>query len=80
MSFKYGNLTGIAFGIGQALISILFSLIFYIGALLVQSGTITVLQLYTSVYAIMFSGIQTGSNIHFVGKLAAAGVAACNYF
>ena len=73
-------MTGIVFGVGQALISLIFSLIFYVGALLIKNGTVTVLDLYTATYAIMFSGVQAGLNTGFIGKFTSAGVAVGQYF
>lgn len=37
MAVKYGNLSGIMFGLGQTLISCLLALIFYFAALLIQA-------------------------------------------
>lgn len=80
LAVKYGNLSGIMFGVGQTLISCLLALIFYFGALLIKQGVVNVLNLYTAIYAIMFAGVQAGGNMLFLGKLAAAKYAACNYF
>ena len=80
MAVKYGNLAGIMFGLGQTLISCLLALIFYFGALLIEEGVVNVLNLYTSIYAIMFAGVQAGGNLYFLSRLSAAKYAACNYF
>lgn len=80
MAIKYGNLSGIMFGIGQTLISCLLALIFYFGALLIDAGRVDVLQVYTSIYAIMFAGVQAGGNMFFLSRLSAAKYAACKYF
>ena len=80
MAIKYGNLSGIMFGLGQTLISCLLALIFYFGALLIDAGRVNVLQVYTSIYAIMFAGVQAGGNMLFLSRLSAAKYAACKYF
>jgi hypothetical protein len=80
LAIKYGNLSGIMFGFGQTLISCLFSLIFYCGALMIQHNIVTVLNLYTAIYAIMFAGVQAGGNMLFVSRLAVAKNAAFHYF
>jgi len=80
MAIKYGNLSGIMFGLGQTLISCLLSLIFFFGALMIKQGIVSVLNLYTAIYAIMFAGVQAGGNMLFLAKLGAAKIAACNYF
>lgn len=68
------------FGIGQTLISCLLALIFYFGALLIQREVVSVLNLYTAIYAIMFAGVQAGGNMLFLSRLSAAKFAACQYF
>jgi hypothetical protein len=80
LAIKYGNLSGIMFGLGQTLISCLLSLIFYFGALMIQHHIVTVLNLYTAIYAIMFAGVQAGGNMLFVAKLSVAKNAAYHYF
>lgn len=80
MAIKYGNLSGIMFGLGQTLISCLLALIFFFGALLIKAKVVTVLNLYTSIYAIMFAGVQAGGNLYFLSRLSLAILAACNYF
>jgi hypothetical protein len=80
MAIKYGNLSGIMFGLGQTLISCLLSLIFFFGALMIKQGIVTVLNLYTAIYAIMFAGVQAGGNMLFLSRLSASKTAACHYF
>lgn len=80
LAIKYGNLSGIMFGLGQTCISCLLSLIFFFGALMIKEDIVTVLNLYTAIYAIMFAGVQAGGNMLFLSKLSASKYAACNYF
>lgn len=80
MAVKYGNLSGIMFGLGQTLISCLLSLIFFFGALMIKKDIVTVLNLYTAIYAIMFAGVQAGGNMLFLSRLSVSKYAACNYF
>lgn len=69
IAIKKGNATGISFGIAQALISCIFALIFYIGALLIRDYGIEVLNIYTSIYAIMFTAVQAGGNLNFIPNI-----------
>lgn len=46
------------------------SLIYYIGALFVKNYGVSIVNLFTAIYAIMFSGVQAGCNIGFVGQIA----------
>lgn len=56
------------------------SLIYYIGALLVQNYGVSVVNLFTAIYAIMFSGVQAGCNIGFVGQIASTTFGTARYF
>lgn len=80
MAIKYGNMVGILFGLGQTLISCLLALIFLIGALLIRAKEVEVVDVYTAIYAIMFSAIQAGGNLFFLTKLSVAKFGACQYF
>jgi hypothetical protein len=68
------------FGFAQTMISCLLSLVFFCGALMIQHNIVTVLDLYTAIYAIMFAGVQTGGNILFLTKLSASKNAAACFF
>ena len=80
MSIKYGNLSGILFGIGQTLISLIFALIFLFGAVLIKYNLIGVQDLYTAIFAVMFAGVQAGGNLYFLGQLEAAKTGSSIYF
>ena len=80
MSIKNGNLAGVMLGLGQSIISIMLALMFFIGAILIRAGITDILSVYTSIFAVMFAGVQAGGNMFFLGKLAASKYAACNYF
>jgi len=56
------------------------SLIYYVGALLVQNGYVQIINFFTATYAIMFSGVQAGCNIGFIGQLSGATLATTKYF
>lgn len=79
-SVKYGNLSGILFGIGQTLISCTFAVIFLIGSVMIKNDIINVQDLYTAIFAVMFAGVQAGGNLYFLGQLEAAKTGASVYF
>jgi predicted tellurium resistance membrane protein TerC len=70
----------VALGISQCLISLLLSVIYFIGAKLVENDSVKIVNLFTAIYAIMFSGVQAGCNIGFIGGLAGAGLSTAQYF
>ena len=80
LAMKYGNIVGIMFGVGQTLISCLLASIFFVGALLIREGAVEIVDVYTAIYAIMFSGVQAGGNLFFLSKLSVAKYSACKYF
>ena len=80
VSIRYGNCSGILFGIAQTLISCTFAVIFLIGAFMIKNDWIGVQDLYTSIFAVMFAGVQAGGNIYFLSQLADAKVGAARYF
>ncbi len=51
------------------MLSLVFSMIYYIGGLLVKYYGVSITDLFTAIYGIMFSGVQTGTNIGFISSL-----------
>lgn len=80
IAVKKGNAVGISFGIAQALISCIFALIFYIGALLIRDYNIEVLNIYTSIYAIMFTAVQAGGQLGFIPNIIEMKMFCANVF
>jgi ATP-binding cassette subfamily B (MDR/TAP) protein 1 len=66
VAIKRGNIVGLTFGLAQALISCIFAMIFYIGALLIRDKGLRVLDIYTAIYAIMFSMMTAGTQLGFI--------------
>lgn len=56
------------------------SLIYYIGAIFVEEFNIKIVDLFTAIYAIMFSGVQVGCNIGFIGQISGACFNTTKYF
>jgi hypothetical protein len=60
---------------------IIFGLLFYLGALFVRDNQgVTVTDMFTAVYAIMFAGMTAGNNAHFMPDTAACKNSAANLF
>ena len=45
------------------LIAFVICLICYLGALLVQNFDVSIANIFSAIYAVMFSGVQAGTNI-----------------
>lgn len=56
------------------------SLIYYVGAILVDNYGVNIVNLFTAIYAIMFSGVQAGCNIGFIGQIASTTYGTARYF
>jgi hypothetical protein len=61
---------------------VIFGILFYLGAVFVRdnSPAITVTDMFTAVYAIMFAGMTAGNNSHFMPDTAACKNSAANLF
>jgi hypothetical protein len=61
---------------------IIVGLLFYLGAIFVRdsNGKITVTDMFTAVYGIMFAGMTAGNNSHFMPDTAACKNSAANLF
>ncbi len=60
---------------------IIFGLLFYLGAIFVRDNKdVTVTDMFTAVYAIMFAGMTAGNNSHFMPDTAACKNSAANLF
>lgn len=56
------------------------SLIYYFGGLLVDNAGVSIVNLFTAIYAIMFSGVQAGCNIGFVSQITSTTFGTARYF
>ena len=80
LAIKKGNASGFFFGASQLIMFIIFGLLFYIGALFVRDNNVTVTDMFTAVYAIMFAGMTAGNNSHFMPDTAGCKNSAANLF
>lgn len=82
MAIKKGNASGFFFGISQCVMFIIFGLLFFLGAVFVRDNPddVTVTDMFTAVYAIMFAGMTAGNNSHFMPDTAACKNSAANLF
>lgn len=61
-------------------ITCLLALIFYIGSLFIQKFHMSVLSIFTAIYAIMFAAIQAGGQLQFIPNISALKIATINIF
>lgn len=78
---KKGLLTGLAFGMSQLITYFIIGLLFFLGAVFINEyKDKTVEDMFTAVYAVIFSAMSAGNNAHFMPDAAAASNAAANIF
>jgi len=64
----------------QIVMFFVFGLIFYLGTVFMRDNNLDVANVFTAIYAIMFSGMTAGNNTHFMPDAAAAKGSAVNLF
>ena len=77
---KKGIISGLMYGITQLALFFIFGLIFYLGLIFMVRNNLQADNVFTAIYAIMFSGMTAGNNAHFMPDLAAARSSAANIF
>jgi ABC-type multidrug transport system fused ATPase/permease subunit len=59
---------------------VVFALIFYLGAVFIRANHLSIADVFTAIYSIMFAGMTAGNNSHFMPDVAAAKNSAANIF
>ena len=77
---RKGMISGFLFGMTQIVMFFVFGLIFYLGTVFLRDNNLDIANVFTAIYAIMFSGMTAGNNAHFMPDAAAAKTSAINLF
>lgn len=77
---KKGNISGLLFGFSQFIMYLVFALIFYFGAVFIRDNNLSIADVFTAIYSIMFAGMTAGNNSHFMPDVANAKNSASNIF
>lgn len=80
IAVKKGNISGLLFGFSQLIMYVVFALIFYLGAVFIRDNNLSIADVFTAIYSIMFAGMTAGNNSHFMPDVAAAKNSAANIF
>lgn len=80
IAVKKGNISGLLFGISQLIMYVVFALIFYFGAVFIRDNHLSIANVFTAIYSLMFAGMTAGNNSHFMPDVAAAKNSAANIF
>lgn len=77
---RKGMTSGFLYGLTQIIMFFVFGLIFYLGTVFMRDNNLEIANVFTAIYAIMFSGMTAGNNAHFMPDAAAAKISAINIF
>lgn len=77
---RKGMISGFLYGLTQIIMFFVFGLIFYLGTVFMRDNNLEIANVFTAIYAIMFSGMTAGNNAHFMPDAAAAKTSAVNIF
>jgi hypothetical protein len=58
----------------------IFALIFYLGSIFIRDHNLSIADVFTAIYSIMFAGMTAGNNSHFMPDVANAKNSAANIF
>jgi len=81
-SMVRSHIVGFRFGLSQFLIFISFTIMFYFGSLILNSNpnSVTVLSLFSSIFAVIWPGWTSGSNFFRSPDLKNTKIASANNF
>ncbi len=80
LGIKKGMVSGISFGLTQIVMFAIFGLIFFLGTVFIRDAGVSVADVFTAIYAIMFGAMTVGNNSHFLPDIASAKSAAASLF
>ena len=81
LAINRGNFSGFFFGLSQIVMFTIFGLLFYLGSIFVRDNEdVTVADMFTAIYAVLFAGMTAGNNAHFMPDAAACKNSAANLF
>ena len=77
---KTGVYAGVAFGISQMNVFIIYAVVFYTGALFVEKGDIEMLDMFDSLFCIMFAAFSVGQASMYIPDVGTSYIAARSIF
>ena len=80
MATRKGNIAGLLFGFSQLVMFIIFALVFYIGSIFVRNYGVSITDLFTAIYAIIFAAMTAGNNAQMMPDIASCNTSAAYLF
>ena len=80
LATRKGHISGILYGLSQFIMFIVIGLIFYLGSIFIRDHNLSIADVFTAIYAIIFAGMTAGNNSHFMPDVNTAKKAAAQLF
>ena len=80
MGVKKGFVSGFFFGLSQFILFLVFGLVFYLGIVFMNANNLAIDDVFTAIYAVIFSGMTAGNNAHFMPDINNSRKAAASLF
>ena len=80
VTYRNSIFSGLTMALSQCLIAFVICLIYYIAALICEHYDVKFSDSLVAIYAVMFSGVQAGTNIEFIGGISVGLLRTAQYF
>lgn len=80
VTYKNSIFSGLTMALSQCLIAFVICLIYYIAAVIAANFDVLFKDIFIAIYAVMFSGVQAGTNIEFIGGISSGFLRTAQYF
>lgn len=80
VTYRNSIFSGLTMALSQCLIAFVICLIYYIAAVIAENFNVRFEDIFIAVYAVMFSGVQAGTNIDFIGGISSGLLRTAQYF
>lgn len=77
---KRANISGILFGASQLALHLTTGIIFYVGAIFTRDFHLDIADVFTAIFAIIFSAMSAGNSSHFLPDISKAKNSAASIF
>ena len=80
VTYRNSVFSGLTMALSQCLIAFVICLIYYVAAVICENFNVQFKDAFIAIYAVMFSGVQAGTNIEFIGGLSNGFLRTAQYF
>ena len=80
VTYRNSVFSGLTMAVSQCLIAFVICLIYYVAAVICENFNVTFADAFIAIYAVMFSGVQAGTNIDFIAGISNGFLRTAQYF